>query len=115
MAVKKRSMVHGDTLEFDVATGVDLTGCAIWCTGKKDRSHADSLAVFQKTYAGGGITSVSLAGGTVTVKIGYADTEPLAPWQLLFYDLQYQEPGGDVVTAERGTIFVGPGATGTRS
>jgi hypothetical protein len=114
MAFIEREMTQGDTLVFDVDAKADLTGCLIWCTAKHDRSRPDAEAVWQKTL-GSGITVPTPANGIATVTIAPRDTTDLVPYNLLWYDLQYETSAGVVTTAERGVIYVLPGATGTYS
>ncbi len=98
---------RGDTLDYDLTfTGVDVQqpGTQIWFTGKTNKAHNDSQAVWQKTIgAGVTVTGPSTATATLvpTDTAGLTMTNEKAT---VYYDAEVKTPTGRVQTVVEGRI-----------
>lgn len=132
-------MFRGDTLQFGVvvyaptqfpssqlgyctrcceAPPQNLSGWFVWCTLKKYLPNPDLLAVAQVTSQpasfplGGGILVAAPLLGQAHVTIPPAATQGFPDSDVLLeYDVQTQDPSGNIFTVERGTVVVEPDVT----
>lgn len=122
-----RKAKRGDTIIFPFqvvtigpgggASPRNITGWAFWCTVKRTNSDPDRIAVAQVTLttsvpAGGGIQIVNaLAGqGQVTIPAIATRGFPSGIVRLL-YDIQGQDPGGNIFTVEENELEISPDIT----
>jgi hypothetical protein len=97
-------------LQPDGVTAQNISGWALWFTGKLNILDPDGSAVFQRTIASG-ITVTNAALGLATVALAPASTDSLmaAGTQTsvdLFCDLQGKDGAGNVATLATGKITV---------
>lgn len=93
-------------LQADGVTAQNITGWALWFTGKLAIADADVAAVFQRTVAGGGITITNAVGGLATVTLVPANTDSLTQDTTLFCDLQGKDGSGKIYTLATGKLVV---------
>ena len=97
---------------------VDLTGWFLWCTVKCTVSDPDQLSVAQVTStptsvpAGGGVTWALRTAGQATVTVPAIATRAFPDGLVrLVYDVQGQDPTGNLFTFEEGDVLVRPDVT----
>ena len=83
----------------------DITGCTLWWTLKKSKTDPDSAAILQKTN-GSGITIVSAAGGTFTVRINSTDLSSIDSERLYYWDVQIKDAANIIQTVMTGTVVI---------
>lgn len=108
----------GDTMAFrlvmnDRGTPIDISGWYFWWTVKDDINDADTDAIFRKEL-GSGISTPYPELGQVIITLDPADTIALQLQESksYYWDLQYQDNFGDVVTVGSGKLTVLLGVTG---
>jgi hypothetical protein len=100
---------QGDTVTLTIAVvsptnqPVDLTGSTLEFAVKAHAS--DATAIISKSSTTGGITIAPGTGGTATVSIVPADTEP-GPTGAFVWELEGTDSGGNVTTLASGTFLV---------
>lgn len=85
----------------------DLTGCTLWLTGKRNRSDADAVAVFQLDSNGHGIAIQSPASAGIAIStIPKTATEGLTKTTRVYWDLQLKDAAGNVSTVDSGSFTI---------
>jgi hypothetical protein len=121
--VRKRPQLTFDTqVEYCArcpnGISVDLTGWFLWCTVKRTVSDPDQLAVAAVTTTptsiplGGGIAWVARTAGQALVTVPALATRAFPDGVVrLVYDVQGQDPSGNLFTFDEGDILVRPDVT----
>lgn len=104
MTTNRIGFMRGDTAVFSFAVTVDgaiadLTGAAIFLTIKAKYSDADSAKILQKTI-GAGITVISAALGTFSVKFDPPDTNTLSVITTYVWDVQLKLADNSIITPD---------------
>lgn len=106
------SAIRGDDETYELTikdrnnVAIDLTGCSLWFTVKRDESETDAQAIAQKTI-GAGITVVNAGTGRADVRLAAADTASLSGKRAkLVWDCQIKDATGVVSTVDSGVLLV---------
>lgn len=106
------SAIRGDDETYELTIKdrngipINLAGCLLWFTVKRDESETDAQAVTQKTI-GAGITVVNAAIGRADVRLAAANTAGLVGKRVqLVWDCQIKDAAGLVSTVDSGVLLV---------
>jgi len=106
------SAIRGDDETYELTitdrndVPINLTGCLLWFTVKRDESETDAQALAQKMI-GAGITVVNAATGRADVRLAAADTASLSGKRAkLVWDCQIKDAAGLVSTVDSGALLV---------
>ena len=104
-------MWRGDTEVFDAAVtvsgvAIDITGCSLRFTAKRNLNDTDAEAIFQITTAGGGIVITNGPAGLAEITVASADTAPVTQAIKCYCDLQLVDTFSNVSTTTTGTLTI---------
>jgi len=104
-------MWRGDTEVFDAAVtvsgiAIDITGCSLRFTAKRNLNDTDAEAVFQVTTASGGIVITNGPAGLAEITVSSADTAPVTQAIKCYCDLQLVDTFNNVSTTATGTLLI---------
>ena len=104
-------MWRGDTEVFDAAiteggVAVDISGCSLRFTAKRNLNDTDAEAIFQKRTGGSGIVITNGVAGLCSITVASADTASVTQAIRCYCDLQLVDTFGNVSTTATGTLLI---------